>query len=260
MFHRRIYQTFTVTAAAALVAFLVALPAQAEVTQDFHRTVSLPSNGRVSLENVNGDVEITGWNRNEVQIDAVKKADDRQKLDAITIDVNAGSDSVDVQTKYPKHMFNNNNPGSVHYTLHIPQSARLDKVNLVNGALKLTKLSGEMKANLVNGTLTATQLGGAADLATVNGTLDADYTSFQNVREIKLQTVNGRCNLSLPRSANADISANSVSGDISTDFPLTVKGQFVGKSLSGQLGSGGAKIQLNTVNGSIHIGPGRGTL
>ncbi len=32
------------------------------------------------LDNVNGDVEITGWNRNEVQIDAVKTASDQQKL------------------------------------------------------------------------------------------------------------------------------------------------------------------------------------
>jgi len=34
----------------------------------------------------------------------------------------------------------------------------------------------------------------------------------------------------------------------------------VGKSLSGTLGSGGVRIELNNVNGGIHIGPGRGTL
>ena len=34
---------------------------------------------------VNGNVTITGWERNEVQIDAVKKARDQQKLDDIEI-------------------------------------------------------------------------------------------------------------------------------------------------------------------------------
>jgi hypothetical protein len=35
---------------------------------------------------------------------------------------------------------------------------------------------------------------------------------------------------------------------------LTVDdGQYVGHSLSGQIGSGGAKVRLNNVNGSIAI-------
>jgi len=122
------------------------------------------------------------------------------------------------------------------------------------------KLSGEVNASLVNGKLRASDLEGTADLATVNGTLEADYSSLNNVREIALKSVNGSIDLRLPQSPNAEVSANSVNGGISTDFPLTVKGHFVGKSMSGTLGSGGMKIELNNVNGSIHIGPGRGSL
>jgi DUF4097 and DUF4098 domain-containing protein YvlB len=258
MVHRKHQQTAGAIAA-ALLALFMALPAQAEVKQEFHKTVPLSANGSVSVDNINGSVEITGWNRNEVQIDAVKSASDQQKLDDLTIEVNAGSSSVEIKTKYPEHMFNNN-PGSVQYTLHVPQNARIDKINLVNGSLTAQKLTGEINANLVNGKIQASYLTGEADLATVNGTIDVTYNSLKDVREIKLKSVNGSVNLTLPPSPNADVDASAVNGSITTDFPLTVKGHLVGKSMSGTLGSGGVHIELNNVNGSIHLQPGRGTL
>lgn len=246
-------------AIATLVALLMALPAYADVTQEFHRTVPLSADGRVSLNNINGDVEITGWSKNEVQIDAVKTAPDQQRLDNMRIEVNTSGNSVDIETKYPEG-HTNNNPGSVRYTLHVPQNARIDKIDLVNGSLDIQKVSGEVNASLVNGKVRASDLAGTADLATVNGPVEATYSSLNNVREIKLGSVNGAVNLLLPQSPNADVSASVVNGSISTDFPLTVKGHFVGKSMSGTLGSGGVNIELNNVNGSIHIGPGRGSL
>ena len=142
----------------------------------------------------------------------------------------------------------------------MPQNARIDNIELVNGSLSVQKVSGEMNANLVNGKLRASDLTGEVDLATVNGSIDAKYFSLNNVRGIKLKSVNGSIDLTLPQSPNADVNASVVNGSISTDFPLTVKGHFVGKSMSGTLGSGGVHIELNNVNGSIHIGPGTGSL
>lgn len=251
--------TLATTTFAAILAVLAATPLHADVTQDFHRTVPLTASGRISLENINGSVEITGWNRNEVQIDAVKTARDQQKLDEARIEVNAGSDSVEIKTHYADS-HTNNNAASVHYILHVPQNAKLERINLVNGSLDVEKVSGEIEANLVNGKLRASNLEGAANLATVNGSLEATYTSLNNVREIKLKSVNGSINLTLPPSPNAEVSASVVNGSISTDFPLEVKGHFVGKSVSGKLGSGGVRVELSNVNGGIHIGPGRGSL
>jgi hypothetical protein len=248
-----------ITTFATLLALLIAAPAYAKVTQEFHRSVPLSADGSVSLDNINGDVEITGWSKNEVQIDAVKTAPDQQRLDDMQIDVQNSSNSVEIATKYAHHLVNNN-PGSVQYTLHVPQNARIGEIKLVNGELDITKVSGEVNAKLINGKVRASDLAGAAELSTVNGTVDADYSSLKNVRLIKLSSVNGAVNLLLPQSPNADVSASAVNGSISTDFPLTVKGRFVGKSLSGTLGSGGVKIDLSNVNGSIHIGPGRGSL
>ena len=258
MFSFRKHGRLATALGAAFLALLIALPACADVTQEFHRTVPLSPDGRVSLSNVNGDVEITGWARNEVQIDAVKSARDQQRLDDLSIEIHNNSNSVEIATRYATHL--NNNGGSVHYTLRVPENARIDKISLVNGSLKAQKLTGEVNASLVNGKVSAFDLEGTADLATVNGAISASYPSLNKVHEIKLKSVNGAIDLLLPQSPNADVSASVVNGGITTDFPLTVKGHFVGKSMSGTLGSGGVRIELNNVNGSIHIGPGRGSL
>ncbi len=244
---------------AALIAMILAPSAQAlsgnNVTEEFHKTVTLNANGRVSLENVNGNVEITGWDKNEVQIDAVKSARDQQRLDEARIEVEGSGDAVHIRTRYPEG-HTNDNPASVHYTLHVPNSAQLEKISLVNGNLEISQVLGDVDASLVNGKLTARDLSGRAKLSTVNGTSDVSFRSLTNVREVKISAVNGSINLVLPASPNADISASTVNGSIKSDFPIQVESHFVSKRMKGTLGSGGTQISLSNVNGSTHIGSG----
>ena len=116
MHHSRKPSLIWVITLGALMALALTVSASAQVTEEFHRTVPLSSNGRVSLDNVNGGVTITGWERNDVQIDAVKKASSQEKLNEARIEVDASSDSVHIRTRYPEG-HNNNNPASVTYEL-----------------------------------------------------------------------------------------------------------------------------------------------
>src|SRR5664279_2072334 len=147
----------------SLMAAVFAVSAEAQVTADFHRTVPLSSSGRVSLENINGNVTVTGWDRNEVQIDAVKKARDQQKLDEARIEIDVSNDAVQIKTKYPEG-HNNNNPATVTYELHVPRLARLDHINLVNGSLEVSQFNGEIDANLVNGKTDLRDLSGRLNI------------------------------------------------------------------------------------------------
>lgn len=243
---------------AALVAMILAPSAQAvsgaTVTEEFHKTVPLSANGRVSLENINGNVEISGWEKNDVQIDAVKSARDQERLDEAKIEVEGSGDSVSIRTRYPEGQ-TNNNPASVHYTLHVPSGARLDKIQLVNGNLEVSQVLGEVNASLVNGKLTAHDLSGRAKLSTVNGSSDVEYRTLANVDDIKISAVNGSINLMLPASPNAQVSASTVNGHIKSDFPMQVESEFTGRRMTGTLGSGGTHIDLSNVNGSTHIAP-----
>jgi DUF4097 and DUF4098 domain-containing protein YvlB len=227
------------------------------LTEEFHQTYSITPDGRGELSNINGDVHISSWDQNEVKVDAVKYADTKEQLDEAKIEVDASKDSVSIRTKYPDHdhTFNwgsHNNPASVEYTITVPRTVRLDEISLVNGALDVTGVTGEVRASCVNGRLEAKNLAGEAKLSTVNGGLDASFDQLAS-NSIELNSVNGGIGLTIPSDSNARIEANTVSGGIDNDFGLHVSHHFVGHNLDGELGSGGAHIHLSDVNGRIDI-------
>src|SRR5437899_8025906 len=69
--------------------------------KDFHYSYPLKPGGRISLENFNGPVEITGWDQNKVEIDGVQYAATQELRDAIKIDVIASADSRQIRTVRP---------------------------------------------------------------------------------------------------------------------------------------------------------------
>ena len=228
------------------------IPARGRVTEEFHHTYPLNAEGRVSLENVNGSVHISAWDRNEVKVDAIKYASDQERLADITIEIDAHSDSLHIKTRYPHHLFNNN-PGGVEYTLTVPHNARLDKVDLVNGSLDIDGVTGDLKGSLVNGNVKAHATRGGTELSTVNGRVELTVDESDLRKPISLSSVNGSLVLNLPPDVNARLNASSVTGGISSDFQIAVHGWFVGHSLEGELGRGGPEVHLSDVNGRISV-------
>ncbi len=230
----------------------LALTCRGELREEFHQTYPLAKDGTIQLGNVNGNVRISGWERDEVQVDAVKRAKTQEHLDQVKIDIDAKSGAVRIKTKYPDGQKGKNNSASVDYTLKVPRAARLDKVSTVNGSIEIQQVSGDVVANSVNGTVAASRPSGAVELSTVNGTVKASLAAVS--QEIKLKSVNGGVTVSLPPGVNAQLAADTLNGGISCDFPLEAQKHFpVGRKLQGKLGEGGPEIKLSSVNGGIHI-------
>ncbi len=227
------------------------------LTEEFHQTYPLSSGGRVELENINGAVHITAWDRDEVKVDAVKSADTQQELDEAKILVDTEKDASHIYTKYPPHdrTFDStgNNPASVEYTVMVPRGARLDEIKLINGSLDLEWVSGGVHASCINGRLSAHLAGGSTQLSTINGSLDARLDRLGE-SAIELSSINGSVDLTVPSDVKAELEATTVHGGINNDFGLQVHNhQWVGHDLHGELGGGGTRIKLRNVNGAIQV-------
>ena len=226
-----------------------------ELTEEFHQTYPLTPTGRISIANINGDVHINVWDQDSVKVDAIKRADSQQRLSEATIDVTNTADSVKIKTKYPENQGNREgHAASVEYTLTVPRRASLEAAELVNGALEVEGIQGDVHASLVNGTVKAAALAGDVKLSTVNGGIEANVATFDGAKSVNLNSVNGPIVLLVPSGASADVKASTIHGAITNDFGLAVEdGQYVGHNLSGQIGAGGIRVRLNNVNGSIAI-------
>jgi hypothetical protein len=227
----------------------------AMVREEFHQTYPLAANGRIELENITGAVHVSVWDQNQVKVDAIKRAGDDQRLKDEEIRIDVHPDSISIETRYHEQgddWHTNHNPGSVEYTLTVPRNARLDEIKLINGALDVTGVAGEVRASCINGKLVARGLGGRAKLQTINGPLNAEFDRLAS--QLDLSSVNGPVRLTLPSDAKARIEASTVHGGIDNDFGLhTNNHHFVGHDLRGELGGGGTEIRLRNVNGSIDV-------
>ena len=234
--------------------------------QEFNRTLPLTANGRLSLDNVNGRIEITGWDRNEVSIKALKHGQTRESVEAVEINIDSLPDEIVIHTKRPKEetgfswsqFWSGNwgrNDATVDYLLQVPRHAHLGKIASVNGQVEIEGVTGDIEASAVNGGVRVRGVAGSLKLSTVNGRIEAELDSLDNGQFVSLDTVNGQIEASLPSNADAKVTASTINGSLSSEFPsLVVKNEFpLGKNLKGTLGNGSASVKANTVNGGIRF-------
>ncbi len=271
---------------ALLILFLSSLPLTAEASsgsgdilsalfgkeesEEFSRVLPLKSGGTFSLKNVNGSITITTWKEDKVDIKALKTTKgDPDKLKEVKIEVEATTNSVSVNTIFPKWK---NIRVSVNYEVKVPQGVNLRKVKSTNGSVYITGPVGHTNASSTNGRIEldgakgtislsstngrieAVNIRGELDVDTTNGTIVLEMLSFEDT--IKAKSTNGSITLRVGslEKVNADFNARTTNGSISLDLPVTLKSMKKSRrSLEGQIGQGGPEISLRTTNGSIKV-------
>jgi DUF4097 and DUF4098 domain-containing protein YvlB len=235
--------------------------------EEFTKTYPLAPDGTFRLENTNGIVRVTTWEKPEVEIKAVKSASRESDLEKLEIKISADPQAVSIDTIYPRRPFLR---AKVTYDIRVPEGIKLDRVRTTNGNIELTGRYSDVKAGTTNGDVRLDSVVGALDLSTTNGSIKAqdvlgrvkaDTTNggiTLGIREIKeaidASTTNGSITLKIQGDLNADLSARTTNGRVNTDFPITVQGNIGSKRrIEGRIGSGGPAIALHTTNGSIHI-------
>lgn len=242
----------------ALTAFGISGSLSAEgysVKEPFSQKASFSPNGKVTLENINGDVEIQVWDRSEILVEGEKSArtDEEMKLIDLTIDLKESNAVIKVRLPKREGFFSNNIRASVSFKITVPATVSLDKIAVVNSSVRIKDMRGPVNAESVNGGVHAHNLAGNVKLQTVNGEIVADVSSVIPDQKLSFQTVNGSITVKLPADTGADTHASVVNGSINCDFPLTVQGRVSGKHLSGKIGDGRASLSAESVNGSIRF-------
>ncbi|WP_191621315.1 DUF4097 family beta strand repeat-containing protein [Marinihelvus fidelis] len=244
---------------AGTAALMMTASAVADVTSEERFTFTLEQGGRFGLDNINGDVTVTGGPGDTIEVLARKKANDQETLDGIEILVDEQFDSVRIETKHPekKGFFGfgkSSNGAQVTYTVTVPSWAELDSIDSVNGGIRISGVDGPIEAETVNGGIEVEGASNDLDLETVNGSIEARLTVLTGSQDLDAESVNGKITLYLPESIDAYIKAETVNGGIDADdYGLKADKGFVGHDLEGEVGDGSARVKLSTVNGGIKL-------
>ena len=250
----------------ALLSAAVALalaPRTAAAQREFHWKGTVAPGKAIEIKGVNGDVRASAGS-GDVEVTAVKRGR-RSDPDEVKIEVVQHEDGVTICAVYPSggrrentceagdgdHMNVRDNDVIVDFTVRVPAGVRfLGKT--VNGEVAAADLAGDVQANTVNGSIRISTAG-YAEAQTVNGEIVASLGRATWSNALEFRTVNGGITLDLPAGLSTEVRAKTINGDIQTDFPLMVTGRLGPRSLRGTIGSGGRRLALETVNGSIRL-------
>jgi hypothetical protein len=221
------------------------------------RTAAFESNGEFFLENVNGDVDLRAWDKNEISIEAEKSAKTEEELQQIDLKIDLSESKAVIKVKLPKRSGGIMGGGSiraaVRFKIMVPATVAIEKLSVVNASIKLDGVRGAVHVDTVNGRVNAINLGGSAEIETVNGPIDASFSAVGAQQALSFDTVNGPITVRLPADAGVQLDAGVVNGRIRCDFPRELGSKKGWRSLKGKIGDGRAELDVDTVNGSIRI-------
>jgi DUF4097 and DUF4098 domain-containing protein YvlB len=144
----------------------------------------------------------------------------------------------------------------------------------VNGAVDVSGPRGRTEVEVVNGSVTIQDASGDVEASTVNGEVIVGGGPFEKAAlesvagsvsfkadlaamgRLDVETVSGSVEILVPANIKADFSISTFSGEIENDLGVgTVQQQeyIPAKELSFSTGSGGARITVDTLSGSVHI-------
>jgi hypothetical protein len=215
------------------------------------RTFSLQSGGRLKVSNVNGDIKVTAWDKNEVALTAIFRPSSRDEH--VKIEVDSTSDSLELISKYPKNKyfgwFGALRQASCNLELKVPRSIN-GNFETVNGGVSLSSVAGKNRAETVNGGITFENLSGRVHAETVNGSIKG---SIQNLDgDTEMETVNGSISISVSNPSGA-LKASTVNGSIKIQTSGVSYFEREKKSVHARLGDGNGMMKLSTVNGGITV-------
>ena len=248
-----------------LVAAATLIAAAPAAAQDWTWKGRVSANQWLEVKGVNGAVRAIASTGSEIEVE-VTKSGRRSDPDEVKLEVIEHAGGVTICAVYPAprsrepnecrpgaggRSNTQNNDVKVDFLVKVPRGTRFAG-RTVNGGVNISGLTADAKAHTVNGSIRVATTG-LAEATTVNGSITASLGRANWDDLLEFETVNGAIVIELPDEVNAEVHAATVNGSIETDYPLTVRGKFGPKRLSGTIGKGGRELSLGTVNGDIEI-------
>lgn len=236
--------------------------------EDFNYSYDLKPGGKVSVESLNGSIEISGWEKNSVQITGTKFAATQELLAALKVDVVAAPDAVRVRVVKPSER---RGGMGARFILRVPYNTMLDRIQSSNGSIRVDGVEGEGRLRTSNGSVKVMkskgplevvtsnasielqEFSGSAVLNTSNGSIKADgvrgrfeaetsnssiealLLEIEDGRPIKADTSNGSINLTVESLKGNDIIASTSNSSITLRLPATLSAQVTANTSSSSI-------------------------
>jgi len=217
--------------------------------QDFQRDYNLPDGADISIRNVAGNINVSGYDGSSVIVTAYKQGRDR---DRVTIVDASGDDYINIWVEYPR---NGSTDASVEFEIRVPRGVEyaFEDIASVSGDVSVSAAMGQVHAQSVSGRVELRDFLGNANVSSVSGDLFVQITRDVGTARMKFASISGDVIVYAPANLGAFVDMSSLSGSLWTNFPLRLSGRwpFWGRSARGRLGNGAASLKISSISGRV---------
>jgi hypothetical protein len=225
----------------------------------FEKAYSMEGITRISVENVNGEIEATAWDKPYFKVHATKTATGggaEETLRLTEIRVKKVGDEIRIETVNPRRRrlfgfldFGSSN-AHVNYQLQIPAGTQVH-FETCNGRLVANGFTGSLTGDAVNGSIDLGDIQGPTSASTVNGSVRLAFRG--PLQKSRVETVNGSIDVAFAKASSVQYDLETVNGHIESDFDMPVEGKFGPKQARGNYNGGAQTLHCETVNGAIRL-------
>jgi len=245
----------------ALLSSLTSCGSAADRTLEeiFEQSYPIEPTTNVTIRNGDGAIFVYGSTANEIRVRAIKKAYTYERLKQIAINVSAQPGSVSIETSFsPKQTWGLfDRSGTVDYTIVVPQTANISRLELDNGEVLVDGMHGEtIHARLGSGQMFEHNCFSDAAFLVGSGTLALVYEWWEQSRfSIRADIAHGNALAYLPSDAAFHLTAETVDGKITNDFAEQDDRGAEGLSKVDTLvrNGGDVTIKMHATEGNIKI-------
>jgi len=225
----------------------------------FEQSYAIEPTANVTIRNGDGAIFVYGSPANEIRVRAIKKAYTYERLKQIVINVSAQPGSVSIETNFPKKqtwgLFDRS--GTVDYTIVVPQTANISRLELDNGEVLVDGMHGQtIHARLGSGQMFEHNCFSDATFSLGRGTIALTYEWWEQSKfSIRADITHGNALAFLPSDAAFHLTAEAVDGKIASYFAEQDERSAEGISKVDTLvrNGGDVTIKMHVTEGNIKI-------
>ena len=224
---------------------------------DFHKVVPFMPGGTLSLENANGNIEIRGWEKEEVEVYAKKmfRLPEQPKLLIYPrrdfgpqIDFDKFENFLKIKTT---NISKENQESFVDFYVDVPHSINLKDIIAQEGDIFVSDLYGDVYVDLTSGNVVIENFSGSLTASVTYGSVSASFYDLRKEDEVIITVNEGDVTVALEENVQAHLEASFPKGEVFSEFvfdPSTEPGK-----LNLELGENGAFLSLTALNGDVKI-------
>ena len=217
----------------------------------------------VAVHNISGDVTVLPGTGSTVEVTAVRHGSDSDVYTVVkeysgrVVVCVLWHDSDESCDEDGAHMHSHNRQwgdrSSMDVTVKLPASMVAD-AGSVSGDIRIDGAHGDVRASTVSGDVRLRDLQATSVRATsVSGDVDVSVSQLSGDGPLTFKSVSGDVTVAVPSGLDADFSMSTVSGELDTDFPMTLNGRMGRRSINARIGKGGRDFTVSTVSGDVRL-------